>query len=354
MADNKSKVYIGVDGCRGGWIAAVLINGELRLEHFDSINSIVGKYPDFNAFLIDMVIGLRSSSTQIRPDDLVRKELKGHSSTVFPAPCRQAVYADTEEAMKQANILALGKSLPQQTISIIPKIREIDEFLEHNNKYRNRILESHPEIAFARLKGDALDSKKYNYPGYLERLHILERYLPECTLFDFRNKAKELRCNLDDLLDAVCLVVTASMSEEGLCETIPSEPELDDKGLYMQLTVPKNECITMMTEKKVAVVTGGANGIGKAITAEFRKNGVKVYVIDIFPEGNHTVGDISEKNVLEEFAAKIIRECGRIDYLVNNAPPIMKGIDECSYEEFQYAMSVGVTAPFYLSKLFAP
>ncbi len=32
----------------------------------------------------------------------------------------------------------------------------------------------------------------------------------------------------------------------------------------------------------------------------------------------------------------------------------MKGIDECSYEEFQYALSVGVTAPFYLTKLFVP
>lgn len=106
-------------------------------------------------------------------------------------------------------------------------------------------------------------------------------------------------------------------------------------------------------ENKVAVITGGANGIGKCIAEEFRKNGAIVHVIDK-ADGEHFVGDIADKKTLEAFAGSVLSQHGKIDFLINNALPVMKGINECTYEEFQYALSVGVTAPFYLSKLFAP
>ena len=101
---------------------------------------------------------------------------------------------------------------------------------------------------------------------------------------------------------------------------------------------------------KVAVITGGAHGIGKAIAEEFEKAGAKICIIDK-SEGDHYVGDISEKEVLEAFVKYVIEKYGKIDYLINNAIPMTRGIDECTFEEFQYALSVGVTAPFYLSKL---
>jgi NAD(P)-dependent dehydrogenase (short-subunit alcohol dehydrogenase family) len=104
---------------------------------------------------------------------------------------------------------------------------------------------------------------------------------------------------------------------------------------------------------KVVIVTGGANGIGRCIADEFRKQGAIVYVIDN-QEGRHFVGDISKKEVLEAFATEVLSKHNKVDVIVNNALPLMKGIDECSYEEFQYALSVGVTAPFYLVKLLMP
>ena len=104
---------------------------------------------------------------------------------------------------------------------------------------------------------------------------------------------------------------------------------------------------------KVVVVTGGAQGIGRCIAEEFRKAGANVCVIDK-QQGDYFVGDIADKETLERFAKEVTGQYGHVDFLVNNALPLMKGINECSYEEFQYAMSVGVTAPFYLSKLFMP
>ena len=101
---------------------------------------------------------------------------------------------------------------------------------------------------------------------------------------------------------------------------------------------------------KVVIVTGGANGIGRCIADEFRNEGAIVYVIDK-QEGAHFVGDISRKEVLEAFVAMVLSKHNKVDVIINNALPLMKGIDECSYEEFQYALSVGVTAPFYLVKL---
>lgn len=107
----------------------------------------------------------------------------------------------------------------------------------------------------------------------------------------------------------------------------------------------------MRFKNKVVVVTGVAHGIGQAIVEDFRKEGAVVEVIDKTP-GTYFVGDIGNKETLEAFSSYVLEKHSHIDYLINNALPIMKGIDECSNEEIQYALSVGVTAPFYLTKLF--
>ena len=108
-----------------------------------------------------------------------------------------------------------------------------------------------------------------------------------------------------------------------------------------------------MFREKVVVITGGAGGIGRCMAEEFAKEGAHVCIIDMAP-GDHFVGDIGDKTTLEAFAQTVIDRYGRVDVLVNNAPPAFIGIDACTYEQFQHALSVGVTAAFYLSKLFAP
>jgi NAD(P)-dependent dehydrogenase (short-subunit alcohol dehydrogenase family) len=124
----------------------------------------------------------------------------------------------------------------------------------------------------------------------------------------------------------------------------------------------------MNFQNKICVVTGGAKGIGLCILKEFAKNGAKIAFIDLDREAGEevsecvrsnsgdvlfTCGDIAEKEVLQSFTAEVIRKYGNIDYLINNACLSRKGIlSGCDFEDFNYVLKVGVTAPYMLSKLF--
>ncbi len=108
-----------------------------------------------------------------------------------------------------------------------------------------------------------------------------------------------------------------------------------------------------MFKDKVAVVTGGASGIGKCICERFAQEGARACTIDL-KENPYFVGDVGDEQTLRRFAQKVIEDFGRVDYLIHNALPLMKGIDACSYAEFEYALRVGVTAPFFLTQRFLP
>ncbi len=121
----------------------------------------------------------------------------------------------------------------------------------------------------------------------------------------------------------------------------------------------------MKFENKVCVITGGANGIGRCITEEFLKEGAYIAVIDkntlraemLFEKYGDKIyfmsGDISEKDTLEKFANSVINKFGKIDFLINNACLSRGGIiSGCDFDDFNYVLRVGVTAPYMLTKLF--
>ncbi len=229
---------VGIDGCKGGWIAAVICKGELKLYKFASLIEIVDELP-FDACLIDMVIGLQGNAGQIRPDGIARKILKERASTVFPAPCRRAVYGKTKEERLQANVEVLHKKFTSQTDAIIPKMREVDEFLQSFAQFKNQIQESHPEVCFARLKGEVLLTSKHDEEGIRERVKVIFDYLPDVTEDWVAAMAQQMKCNKDDITDSVCLAIVANMLAQGKTETIPAEPMADDTGLLMQMVIPK-------------------------------------------------------------------------------------------------------------------
>lgn len=235
ISDGK---YIGVDGCKGGWIASIYDRGSFQINKFSCIEELVEANKDYRELLIDMVIGLPSSKEEVRPDHAARELIPGRTSTIFAVPARQAVYADTREAIRKANIAALGKDLPSQAIAIIPKMRELDEFLQNHPAHKNRVKESHPEVCFSRLKGSVVMSRKADGEGITERVGIIKEYLPEITEEYIYQEAKKFKCNADDIVDSIVLCITANLAAQGKTDVIPGKVQEDVTGLKMLMTIP--------------------------------------------------------------------------------------------------------------------
>jgi 8-oxo-dGTP diphosphatase len=195
----------------------------------------------FDGCLIDMIIGLQGNGTDVRPDPEARREMKGRASTIFPAPCRAAVYGVTKAERLDANVKVLGKKFTSQTDAIIPKIREVDEFLQTHSTYKNEIMESHPEVCFARLNGEVLMTSKHTNEGIRDRSKVLSKYLTEVTYEDIKEMASSMKCNMDDITDSICLAIVSNLYCQGKTETIPARPMQDETGLLMQMVVPKRD-----------------------------------------------------------------------------------------------------------------
>ncbi len=230
---------IGVDGCPGGW-AAVVIEGIPHTEQFLSVQAAL--YPTLSELwqdlspnapcdrvLIDIPIGLPEGASGLlndvedrNCDRDCRKLLPKHrKSSVFPVPARQALRAEDPSA---ANAAATGRKLSRQTINILPKIRETDDFLASRLRQglpvAGLIEESHPELVFARLNSQADGApmhRKKEAEGQRERLEILrEAGLPSTETERFFSLFARKQAAKDDLLDAAALAIAAYRIASGI------------------------------------------------------------------------------------------------------------------------------------------
>lgn len=254
MTKRKVAGYscIGIDACKGKWVAVCISDSGFEVGKFDTIGDICKSYPDCDTYLIDIPIGLPEGGGDIRPDMLVKKELGRKGSSIFPVPCRQAVYADDKARARELNVSALGKSLSEQSIGISKAIRQVDEFLQRNPEWKNRLLESHPELCFSKLNGNQpIMEKKTTSEGYNRRLELLRRYHPAAdkVIEKFLSGGPN-RKKTDDVVDALCLAVMGRLIVENGCRRFPEKPMMDSTGLFMQIVYGEEKDMAEKTESR--------------------------------------------------------------------------------------------------------
>ena len=228
---------VGIDGCKGGWVAVALSRGKVEVVIHENIAEICQRYNTANSIIIDMPIGLPEKIEDMRPDKELREYLKGKASSVFSTPCRQAVYAPDYTQAIEENKRVLGLSISPLTYAIVPKIREIDIFLTTNPEWQNRLVESHPEYCFALLnKNKPVFEKKKTSIGVKTRLALLSEYYEEShEVVEQFQKNPGSASKTDDVIDALVLSVIGILGLRFGFTTLPEEPRKDAKGLYMQI-----------------------------------------------------------------------------------------------------------------------
>jgi len=239
---NKNDKYtIGIDACKFGWIAIVIDkSGEFEFSKHSTFPSIISTYPNAEKYLVDMVIGLADKNHPREVEQLVRQKLKpNRTSTVFTPPCREAVYEKTYEAAKKKNITITGKSISIQAWNVVPKIREIDEFILKNKNLRSKIKEAHPELCFASLNnGTTMQFKKSIKEGEEERLALLSLFFPKSKLIFKQGSKSFLKKEVknDDIIDALSLAVTGWLGMQNSLEYIfPKNNKQDSYGNVMNM-----------------------------------------------------------------------------------------------------------------------
>ena len=187
--------------------------------------------------LLDIPIGLRGRSPVERLCDKEARSLlgSGRGSSVFPAPSRCALGCVSYKEGSDKNRECTGRGLSQQSWAIVPKIQEVDAYLQQEAQ-RAKIREIHPEICFWALNRQRpMEHNKKTEEGYEQRIALLARYLPGVRKIVETALSRYLRKQLarDDIVDALMGAVTASLP--GVLQTIPAVPEIDDAGLPMEM-----------------------------------------------------------------------------------------------------------------------
>lgn len=239
--DGICNSFVGIDGCKGGYVAINIMNHDFEIKMFENIAELCQEYSESDSIIIDMPIGLPESMQDIRPDSAARKVLSSRASCIFNTPSRQAIYENEYPDANETNRRVLGKGLSKQSFAISNKIRDIDEFLNKEPEWRNKLIESHPEVCFAMLNANGngpepIFENKKTPVGIEKRLDLLSKYYDRTDeIRELIHSDIKLKWFKDDVIDALCLAVTGMLGFENGFKTIPEDPIEDSMRILMQM-----------------------------------------------------------------------------------------------------------------------
>ena len=230
---------VGVDGCRDGWFYFRRDDGDIRSGIAGDFAKLVESLPPGSRVFIDIPIGLIDSGSDGRECDRLARHKLGspRSSSVFSAPAFPVLAATNYEDAKRKSDQAIGKKLSRQAFAIIPKIKEVNEYLAANRNSPIVVREVHPELCFWSLNGGvAMQHAKKKLAGFNERLELLQKFLPnaEALVQDALKNHKRSEVARDDIIDALVALVTGCTADDKLI-TLPTNPPLDLRGLVMEI-----------------------------------------------------------------------------------------------------------------------
>lgn len=232
-----SEHVVGIDGCRGGWLVcriAVVTTALDLIAVVPRVRDVLNREPSASHIAIDIPIGLPEVGCSRQVDREARRLLTStRASSVFPAPPRELLKQQTYSEANAYSRARCGKGISRQAHAIFPKIDEIDEIMTPD--LQARMFEVHPELCFWGLAGAPMQHSKKTPAGYEERRRILSQVLS--TDIPDRSDVQHLRLPIeaDDLLDALAAAVSAFRANRGNARRLPTDPEIDGKGLRMEM-----------------------------------------------------------------------------------------------------------------------
>jgi predicted RNase H-like nuclease len=228
----------GIDGCKAGWILITFDKGEEAYQIIRKDEELKAAFQEYDKIFIDIPIGLKDETYTRLCDELLKKKLgPEYAPSVFYPPIRPALHAPTYAEANIESFEYTGKKLSLQAWNITPKIKTVDRLLEDTIEFREKVLESHPELIFMNLNGGMIYQKKNTKKGIRHRLELISEREAKAVDF-FREIKEEYRRNEveeSDIVDSMALAYAAKASESSRTRTLPDQPEIDSNGLKMAI-----------------------------------------------------------------------------------------------------------------------